>query len=246
MDVYENAIAYEASVGKWIGETMPSWVAAMERAKQLKSEGWDLFRGQTCDWSLNPSARREKGASARLKKFIELVFSHEELAFLRGDLRKALFVAQHYVESTEYIDFTTNLDVAGFFCQARDEAAVKKIRSRWDWSCLILAKRKRLEESLDWYEAIFDLQADGLKSGGQIVLPGVLTARVQGIKRLSAQKSVFITTRFNDYDIDMALDFHRLYFPPTCGLGKVSSSDLFPAARTKAEILLESHFPAPR
>lgn len=98
---------------------------AIELAEEFRRQGtYDWFRGQVEPWPPHTSLMRlyeQRGPAqvehvkAKLGRFKDFLRSHRELWEIAED-RNALFaVAQHYGIPTNYLDFTTEPAIAGFF-----------------------------------------------------------------------------------------------------------------------------------
>jgi len=94
---------------------------AVEIAVRLREEGrYNWFRGQVHDWPPYSSARRIQAAddeksSRRLSLFLDWVKQTPELKEPLNDPAAIAAVAQHYGIPSNYIDFSTEPGVAGFF-----------------------------------------------------------------------------------------------------------------------------------
>ena len=94
--------------------------AAVTQADEMKRLGThDVFRGQTKNLtlqsSLNRDPQRREASVARAKTFLSWVQRTRGLESLWDDADAAVAVAQHYGILTNFIDFTTEPGVAGYF-----------------------------------------------------------------------------------------------------------------------------------
>jgi hypothetical protein len=106
---------------------------AIELAQQFKSAGrYDWFRGQVEDWPPHSSAYRRwlyggqevlAKVAWRQQQFLDWAANTEGLEALVADEDSLYAVMQHYGIPTDYIDFTTDASIAGFF--AADTASPK-------------------------------------------------------------------------------------------------------------------------
>lgn len=94
---------------------------AVRIAEGLRDKGrYDWFRGQREDWPLKSSFARLAGeqedkALEQAERFINWAQATPGLEALVQDVDATCAVGQHYGIPTNYIDFTTNPEVAGFF-----------------------------------------------------------------------------------------------------------------------------------
>jgi hypothetical protein len=222
---------------KWLGENALSYSDALKRCRQLKSQGWDLFRGQITNTNIVPTGRRKKADKERLLDFMEWVRRQPELKDIHEEPYQVSAVAQHDGIHTPLLDFTRDPKIAGFFSQYSSIEAAKIADNELRPSVIICAKSKSINNLLRSYSSIID---------NRHPLYGIPTFAksipVPNIRRIRAQKSVFVLCYFDDYDIDIALDFHRIYYPPVAATSQRLRSKLFPPHRTKLERVIDRYF----
>jgi hypothetical protein len=104
--------------------------------KSKRSGDYDWFRGQTRNWPVRPSFMRLKDESSRqaalekLGRYEAWVKSTPGLEHLASDTDAAIAVAQHYGLPTNFVDFTTDPRIAGFFAsqtKGRDDLGCTKV-----------------------------------------------------------------------------------------------------------------------
>src|SRR5713226_7760249 len=98
---------------------------AVRAAKQLKRPGRSFwFRGQAKDWPLRSSFVRVKPedrqlALEKLARYEGWVKHTPGLENLAANINAGIAVAQHYGLPTNFVDFTTQPEIAGFFASEK-------------------------------------------------------------------------------------------------------------------------------
>jgi hypothetical protein len=212
--------------------------AAIELAGQLKAEGkYDWFRGQVKPWPPYSSAVRlrltnegswqEQGRN-RLLRFVVWLQSTPGLQHL-VQTRDAVFaIAQHYGIPTDYIDFTTDPSVAGYFaCDTKSpEAGVQ--------SCIYCLKTEDLKD-------LWAMITEAVKSTEGTEIPEIecVSIEVPNLWRLEAQKGAFLYCPTN-WDVHYPMD--RILFPYTGYPASPTHDDIYPRRKSQLEILLDQYF----
>jgi hypothetical protein len=204
---------------------------AIAVASQLKARGdYDRFRGQLQDWPLCPSALRidEAQRSVTLEKlgrFEHWIRSTQGLDSLLAP--DAFFaVAQHYGIPTNYIDFTTNAQIAGFFASDNPQD-----RSLERDSCIVCLNT---EDLMRFWKAL----------PAKYPPPELIEIEVSNLWRLEAQEGCFL---FCPYDeIERIYDFDRITFPYSGPLAALPRERIYPKEKSALEILLDQFMMAER
>ena len=131
-------------------------------------------------------------------------------------------VLQHYGIPTNYIDFTTDPGVAGFF--AADPPPDEPDAT----SCIYCLDTKEL---LD----VWDIMRE-FRTGGQLEL---VTIDVTNLWRLQAQKGVFLFCNYN-WDVDFPMD--RILFPATGYPSYPTKELIYPEQKSPLELVLDRYF----
>lgn len=208
--------------------TVESVEEAVRAAEQLKRPGrlyW--FRGQSQDWPLRSSLVRvdpenrdlalEK--TARYEGWIKHTPGLENLA---ANTDAAIAVAQHYGLPTNFVDFTTQPEIAGFFASEKAGSA-----TAGDLACIICLD---VQDFKEFWEPL----------AGRYPPPEFLEMTVPDLWRLEAQHGCFV---FCPYDnVERLYDFDRILFPNTHPLRGVGRDDVYPARKSHLEVLLDQYF----
>jgi hypothetical protein len=141
---------------------------------------------------------------------------------LAANTDAAIAVAQHYGLPTNFVDFTTRPDIAGFF-----------------------ASEKASSETAGDLASIVCLDVQGFKEfwhplAGRYTPPEFLEITVPDLWRLEAQHGCFL---FCPYDnVERLYDFDRILFPNTHPLRGVRREDIYPERKSHLEVLLDQYF----
>lgn len=203
---------------------------AIKLANQFKEEGYaDLFRGQTKCWPLMSSLARKKDnerekEKAKLERFAEWIHSQGIIGDPNTNYHSFFAIAQHYGIATNYIDFTTDPEVAGFF------ASNGKWIRKETLSCIICINSKR-------EEVLFEILR---KSRSSWKVPEIVNIDVPNLWRLEAQKGVFLYSPLTD--IQKWLKSFRIIFPYKKDAFKELGAIVYPNRKSSLEIKLSQYF----
>jgi hypothetical protein len=202
---------------------------AVELAKQLKQEGvYDWFRGQTQNWRLSSSfmrldeAAREK-AKERIMQFVEWTKITPGLESLVQHADSAIAVAQHYGIHTNFVDFTTEPEIAGFFASHGTPPTENKE------SCIICLDTRDLTEFWVGFPP-------------EYVRTETLVIDVSNLWRLQAQYGVFLFFPYDARFEKSIYHFDRIIFPYTGPISSLHESRIYPERKSQLEILLDQFF----
>jgi FRG domain len=205
---------------------------AVRMAQQFRAEGkYDWFRGQAREWPpVSTFSRldqdRKQEAREKAEEFYQWVAEEPDLAYLARDeqLDALCAIAQHYGIPTNYVDFTTDPAIAGFF------ACDTGLPADGSLSCLYCLKIKEFNEFCEkWLE-------DRRKNGAVLRL---LEVDVSNLWRLQAQHGKFLFSNYNweiDYDLDKITFPHRGY--PSFPL----KDYVYPLNKSPLELKLDQFF----
>jgi len=201
---------------------------AIRLASALKNQGsYDWFRGQLQNWPLRSSFVRlgkeqEQEGLERAKRFIGWAKSTPGLEALVQDVDATCAVAQHYGIPTNYIDFTTSVEVAGFF--AADNPHDHPLSGECCILCLNTSDLKRF-----WQHMPPEYPA-----------PEFIEVQVPNLWRLEAQEGRFLFCAYDKFENFYDLD--RILFPYTGPLDNIPRRRIYPEEKSALEILLDQFF----
>lgn len=211
--------------------------AAIQLATQLKREGrYDWFRGQVRCWPLQTSLHRKLAGDGeahaayveRLGRFMDWAAGTPQLAYLsEGANADALFaILQHYGFPTNYVDFTTDPAVAGFF--SADCVTPPKDAGDSVIYCL------DTDDLRDFY-ADFDEDPETEKFKAAPV-----SIDVSNLWRLQAQGGYFL---FINHDLEALYGpLDRIVFPWTGYPAYPPREQIYPVHKSALEQLLDQYF----
>ncbi|MBZ0319149.1 MAG: FRG domain-containing protein [Anaerolineae bacterium] len=140
---------------------------AVELAKKLKQEGlYDWFRGQKQNWRVKSSFARlddkkRELATHKRRRFVQWIKMTPGLEHLTDTndpivVDSIIAIAQHYGIETNFVDFTSNPEIAGFF------ASHGELPKNEGTSCIICLNTKEFSDF--WREPIEFYQKVGLEN----------------------------------------------------------------------------------
>jgi len=203
-------------------------VMAAEELKRKGSHEW--FRGQTSDWPLLSSFLRlpEAERPAALDRFGRLLAWAKQTPGLEPLVQQEdqlVAVAQHYGLPTNFVDFTTEPRVAGFF------ASHGKPPTDGRESCILCLNQQDL---LDVWQAVATVRPD-------VPRLEFLTLTVPNLWRLEAQSGVFLYLPIEGIE-ETIYDFDRITFPYTGPIASPTDDEIYPKRKSALEILLDTYF----
>jgi hypothetical protein len=201
---------------------------AIRAAEQLKRSGrpyW--FRGQRKDWPVRSSLLRltpedRNLAMEKIARYDWWIKHTPGLENLAANADPAIAVAQHYGLPTNFVDFTTNPEVAGFFASEMANST-----TAGDMACIIC---------LD----VQDFKRFWQLLPGRYPPPEFLELMVPDLWRLEAQQGRFLYCPYEN--VEHLYDFDRILFPNTHPLEGIIREDVYPDRKSHLEILLAQYF----
>lgn len=205
---------------------------AVELANRFREEGrYDWFRSQVKDWPPYSSSFRigtgsdrelEARSQRRAVMFLKWLSDTPQLRDLLSNIDAPGAVAQHYGIPTNYIDFTTEPGVAGFFAadsqQPPEENAL---------ACIYCLDTKDLLE-------VWEMMKD-VRTGAHLEL---IKIDVSNLWRLEAQHGCFLFCDYN-WDVDYPMD--RILFPQTGYPSWPTKELIYPPQKSPLELLIDHY-----
>lgn len=201
----------------------------VELAVRFKREGrYDWFRGQSRAWRPNPSlARLTKRefdkAEERINRFYHWIRKTPGLEELRGNPDAFFAVAQHYGIPTNFLDFSTDPGVAGYFASGSRKSA-KPTKG-----CIYCLNSLELKTCWDDVRKILPHYPD----------IDLIKVKVSNLWRLEAQHGVFLFCPGN-WDVVYKMD--RILFPASGPPPFPIKSEIYPVKKSQLELLLDHYF----
>jgi hypothetical protein len=208
---------------------VPNVTEAIALAEKFKREKrYDWFRGQTEDWPLISSLVRlddkaQNDAVAMLGRFASWIKSTPGLEDIAPNQDAIKAIAQHHGIPTNFIDFTLEPRVAGFFASENPSNDPEEMPN-----CILCLDTHELEE----HGRFFTWEG--------IPPPEFLKLDVPNLWRLEAQSGVFLFCPYTNLESRFHLD--RIIFPYTGQLSLPSHDDIYPKRKSSLEILLDQFF----
>jgi FRG domain len=205
---------------------------ALLLAQKLKKKvKYDLFRGQAQNWRVTPTLSRISNKSyAQLKEKLERLYyffsTHSSLKKFKTDIDWFYAVAQHYGIPTNYIDFTSDIEVAAYFATNSKSNIIGTDCS------IICLNESDFKSFIDFTNVLY--------AKDKVIPPYIARVDVDNLWRLQAQKGCFLFTPYND--IEYYYDFDKILFPFEKPFENLSKSEIYPDRKSELEILLDQYF----
>ncbi|WP_131537574.1 FRG domain-containing protein [Pedobacter nototheniae] len=212
---------------------------ALALAEKWQAEGkYDLFRGQAKNWEVVSSLHRipEKDFQLAQDSIMQFYYFVSENKILQKHLDQVdeLFaIAQHYGMPTNYIDFTSEPRIAGYF------ATHSKSNEPGQDACIICVDTQDFSRLMKFAEPILKryLKPKDLR-------PCMLQVTVPNLWRLEAQHGRFLYTPFKG--IEHFYQFNRILFPFDEPSTELNESEIYPLKKSTLESSLDHFFEAER
>jgi hypothetical protein len=207
---------------------------AVQLASEFRNSGrYDWFRGQLQNWPLKSSfARLTRSGQedaldkvARLEQWAKETQGLESLtSSIEGvsNIDGLVAVAQHYGLPTNYIDFTTSPEIAGFF--ATDNPKSHPLEKE---SCIMCLNTGDLRDF--W---------TGMPP--KYPAPEFIQLEVPNLWRLEAQEGCFLFCPYGDFE--NLYDLDRILFPGTGSFSGIQRTRIYPPIKSALEIALDRYF----
>lgn len=207
-------------------------IEALKIAEKFKLEGkYNLFRGQAQNWEVIPTAGRltkEKfeESKEKLERLFYYINTENSLKKYSKKIDTFFAIAQHYGIPTNYIDFTTNLDIAFYF-------ATNSNFNKPQQNCVIICLNETVfSEFIEFTKVIYKRD--------EVHPPYVSKIDVENLWRLQAQSGCFLYTPY--FKIESFYNFDRIIFPFTSPFEKLTKKEVYPERKSELEILLDHYF----
>lgn len=209
---------------------------AISLAHKLKSEGLiDLFRGQTnAEWQVTSSFERlpedqHKDAIDKAARFHNWLIQTPELKPFKIDADTSIAIAQHYGFKTQFIDFTSEPEIAAFFASETTTAP-----SQQQNAAIICLNSKDFENF--WKGPGSAVFGSRMKKP-----PEIIRINVENLWRLQTQKGCFLWNPMSS--IERVYNFDRIIFPYSKIHAKIPSHDyIYPSNQSPLEHILTKFF----
>lgn len=199
---------------------------AIELAETLKRAGsHNWFRGQTKNWPVKSSLVRldeslKQITLEKIGRFTYWVKSTPGLEYLASNHDAAIAVAQHYGLPTNFVDFTTEPIIAGFFASNTQHGSD-------ELGCIICLNTDDVKDFWKHMPARYPP-------------PEFLELNVPDLWRLESQHGCFLFCPYDNFEL--IYDFDRILFPNTKQLSGISIDEIYPRRKSHLEILLDQYF----
>jgi len=213
---------------------------AVEIAKQFQGEGtFNLFRGQIRNFPVLPSIYR-RGVDRQLKieeldKFYHWANTIEELKSLHNSQDAILAVAQHHGFKTNFLDFTRNPEIAGFFaCDANDGKLPQVTNDEEELSCIICINRELLLKSWERENSLLFAQE-------QRYFVRIVDIKIPNHFRLQTQEGMFLEANAIGSLLEGYSGFYRILFPYTDKYKNIKENQIYPVEKSHLEQLIDEY-----
>ena len=201
---------------------------AIQYAASLRKGGsHNWFRGQLEDFPIRSSFTRldeaeRETALEKIARFEHWVKSTRGTEAIAHDVNSFAAVAQHYGLPTNYVDFTTNPEIAAFF--AADNPNNRVVTRN---SCIICLDTNDLK---DFWNAM----------PPKYPAPEFIRVEVPNLWRLESQEGCFLFCPYGNFENIYDLD--RIVFAYKGPLTSIPRTKIYPLRKSSLEILLDQFF----
>lgn len=205
---------------------------ALKLAKEFKLAGkYNLFRGQAKNWPVKSTAGRlSKQSHEKARQALERLYyyftTNSALSKYKDNIDWFYAVAQHYGIPTNYIDFTTDPEVATFF------ATNSKSNVEGENCVIICLNETDFIEFVEFTKLLYEKD--------NVIPPQIVKVDVDNLWRLQAQSGHFLFTPYGS--IEHYYDFDRIIFPFVEPFNQIKSEHIYPKTKSELEILLDHFF----
>lgn len=196
-------------------------------SKFQKMGKYNLFRGQSRNWEVVSSAARLKDEEFENHlenlKFLYIYFSNDKvLEKYTKNIDEFFAIAQHYGFPTNYIDFTSDYEVALFF-------ATNSSSNKFGENCSIICLNEN--DINNFFDKTKIMYKDFR------VPPQIIKVEVDNLWRLQSQKGQFLFTPISHFE--KYYDFDRIIFPFESSFSKIDKEKIYPKNKSDLELYLD-------
>ena len=209
---------------------------ALELANKFKLEGvYNLFRGQPQNWEVISSLGRQTDdqydeAKKKLERLYYFFQTEVSLKKYFVDVDWFYAVAQHYGIPTNYIDFSSSVNVAAYF-------ATNSLDNKIGEECVIACLNE------DDFNSLSDL-GKAFYAKDNLLVPAIIKVDVDNLWRVQAQQGCFVFAPHGR--IENFYDFDRILFPFEKSYTEIIEKEIYPQRKSELEINLDHYFSVER
>lgn len=204
---------------------------------------YDIFRGQaSSQWDVVSSLERRgvkyinsEDYKRRMSVYFSTLSKNKTTEFLAQNRDSGLAVAQHYGLPTNYVDFTTDHEIAVFFAMHNRPTHVT------EHTCsIICVKKEEFEKEVK--------NARDKFSSEEFSFPRIIEIDVDNLWRLQAQKGLFIEMPLIMSQNEEILSFEnvfyrfdRILFPYDANFKITEINKIYPSQKSSLEMILDQY-----
>lgn len=205
---------------------------------------YDIFRGQaSSQWDVVSSLERRgvkyinsEDYKRRMSVYFSTLSKNKTTEFLAQKRDSGLAVAQHYGLPTNYVDFTTDPEIAVFFAMHNRPTHVT------EHTCSIICiKKEEFEKEIK--------NARDKFSSEESSFPRIIEIDVDNLWRLQIQKGLFIEMPLIMSQNEEILSFEKVFyrfdrilFPYDATFKITEISKIYPSQKSSLEMILDQYF----
>ncbi len=210
---------------------------ALAHCSDIQQKGKEpYFRGQTGLWSMKTTLARivedelDDKAKQKITNFRLFLEQTPELSHIKDNTNAFYAVAQHYGLPTNYLDFSTDHEIAFFFATHASKALESGHKC-----CIIYFEKDAFLKNTK------ALQESGFIETEPDLYPELVSIDVSNLWRLQAQKGHFIYSPYINFE-DFYSCFTKVIFPYEKPYEKYTTDQIYPKEKSRLEILLDQYF----
>jgi hypothetical protein len=204
---------------------------AVEEVNKLKTEDYNLFRGQSGLWPVVSNLNRLNGSErdeAIKKAFVVQHFLNQNSMLSQDETIAAL---QHYGIPTNFVDFTTDPNVAAYFTTSLSGKEPN------EYGCIICIDKEEVKKIINILsndDTYVGSETFNLIKTNEVPEAEVIDIYVDNLFRKEAQKGEFLFLPFIGFEIRMP--YKRVIFKNSAeNQKKFNKLDFFPEKKSELE-----------
>jgi FRG domain len=215
--------------------TYIQYVGSVEEALALvhdykKSGKFDFFRGQARSWNLVSSLCRHDISEfdelqKKIARFQHFLLGNVQLKGFTENVNQFYAIAQHYGLTTNYIDFTTDPEVAAYFATNSKDNVIG------EYAAIICLNSKEFADFIESLKKYYPPNN----------YPEIINIDVSNLWRLQSQKGCFLYLPTPDFESKF-YPFDRVLFPFSASRTAIPLHEIYPNRKSQLEILLDQYF----